>query len=403
MTGNEPSQIPPRTEHPDGLKHREIRDAFDPVATTAANDAAAKYRQAQQKWSQGLETFRQRMMNSIAEAWEGQAAEASKKAIVNYTIKADELTGTFGTMAQLVTSTAQSAVEVQRSLPTYEEDPRWYNPNAWPFLRSRFETRRNDAEESARQIMRDHYVKDFAAADNSLPVLPRPVHLVQSSGIPSGPGEQPIGQGVDPPAGAADNGQPTSLGPTTDDQAGQPDAPGTDEPHATPAPNAANATTPASTDPTSTIAPNTASPGIPTTTTIPATTTHASPNIATGGPTGSPVQSPAPGRSILGNPSAAGVPPRTPMSGGVGPTRGVSGMPGMMAPGGGRGKSEDQSEHQTADYLKTEENTRELLGETPRFLPGGVLGARFPSAHVQTPATPPPIGSEDTADSRNDR
>ena len=56
-------------------------------------------------------------------------------------------------------------------------------------------------------------------------------------------------------------------------------------------------------------------------------------------------------------------------------------MPGMMAPGAGRGQQgADDDKHETPDYLVNAENTDELLGELPPTIPGGVLGADIPAA-----------------------
>jgi hypothetical protein len=50
---------------------------------------------------------------------------------------------------------------------------------------------------------------------------------------------------------------------------------------------------------------------------------------------------------------------------------------------GGKGKSEDEKEHQLPEWLRTMENTDELLGPQPRTVPGGVIGGN----HDQNPNT----------------
>ncbi|MFI6170255.1 WXG100 family type VII secretion target [Nocardia sp. NPDC051052] len=405
MTGTEPPQIPPRTENPKGFRHTEIRDAFEPVETTTANDAATKYLQAQQKWTQGLDTFRQRMMSSIAESWEGQAAEASKKAIVNYTTKADQLTSTFGSISKIITDTAQAAVDVKTGIPEHQGDPSWYNPKGWPPFRSSFENKRNDAEEQARTIMRTYYVDGLAQADKSLPVLPRPVDLVQQSDVP------PVVH-KNQPSGTSDNttdpnnntGQPNQPSQTSDDQKKVESGSPTAEKSTSDQSNQNQSQT----DPTkqqttaaSTTAADTTAPKSPssTTPTTPTTTHPTTPGVPTGltprspgspGSPGSPTKQPAsPGRSIPGTAGSPGTTGRPTVPAGATAARGAAGSPGMMSPGGGRGKGEDDSEHQSPDYLKTDENTIELLGETPPTIPGGVLGARYAAAQVK-PAEDPP-------------
>ncbi|MFD6162437.1 hypothetical protein ACFWF7_01545 [Nocardia sp. NPDC060256] len=407
MTGTEPPQIPPRTENPEGFRHTEILKAFEPVATTPANEAATKYLKAQQKWTDGLQTFRQRMMSSIAESWEGQAAEASKKAIINYTTKADQLTSTFGAVGKVITDTAQAAVDVKTGVPERQGDPSWYNPKHWGPFRSRFENQRNDAEEQARTIMRTYYVDGLAQADKSLPVLPRPVDLVQQSDVPPVvPGTHTPGTSGLPNDPNNHSGQPNQPGQTPDDQKKDESGKTTEDKSTSDQPNqnqsptdstkqqtTAASTTPANTTPTTPTSPSTTTP------TTPSTTHPTTPGVPTGltprspgspGSPGSPSKQPGgPGRSIPGAPGTPGTTTRSTVPAGATAARGAAGSPGMMSPGGGRGKGEDESEHQTPDYLKTEENTNELLGETPRTIPGGVLGGGYASAQVK-PAEDPP-------------
>ncbi|SLJ82548.1 Uncharacterised protein [Mycobacteroides abscessus subsp. abscessus] len=53
--------------------------------------------------------------------------------------------------------------------------------------------------------------------------------------------------------------------------------------------------------------------------------------------------------------------------------RGMGGM-GMAGAPGARGGGQDDDTHQIPDYLVTQENTDELLGELPPTVPGGVIG-----------------------------
>lgn len=52
---------------------------------------------------------------------------------------------------------------------------------------------------------------------------------------------------------------------------------------------------------------------------------------------------------------------------------------GGMPMGGGAGQrgggKDEESNRSTPDYLINQENTDELLGEAPRTIPGGVIGA----------------------------
>lgn len=60
-------------------------------------------------------------------------------------------------------------------------------------------------------------------------------------------------------------------------------------------------------------------------------------------------------------------------AGGSGGARGAGGM-GGMGPGGGRGRGEDDYEHNTPSYLITEEHGSEIVGDLPPVSPP-VIGA----------------------------
>jgi hypothetical protein len=57
-------------------------------------------------------------------------------------------------------------------------------------------------------------------------------------------------------------------------------------------------------------------------------------------------------------------------------------MSGMGGGGAGKGKSDEENTHKIPDYLINAANTEELIGEVPRTVPGGVIGA--------DPEPPPP-------------
>ena len=68
----------------------------------------------------------------------------------------------------------------------------------------------------------------------------------------------------------------------------------------------------------------------------------------------------------------------------------------MLGPGAsaGRGGRDDNSEHEIPEYLVGRHNTEELIGELPRTVAGGVLGAKFRSAQFPRSDDDTGTGSE---------
>ncbi|WP_147403923.1 hypothetical protein [Nocardia panacis] len=398
MSGTEPPQIP-KTENPPWYQRVELKNAFDPIDTTLAHDAAGRYRHAEQKWREGLDTFQQRLIKSIAEAWEGEAAEAAKKSIVHYATDADHLTDSFNTLNKLVSDTAQSSSDTKKAVDQIADNPRWWNHNAWPFFRSRFENERDEHIAAAQDKMRDSYIAQFATADRSIPLLGRPIDIANPIDIPQTSGYGPGGSRSQAEGTGTHGTGSTGPGAATDSRGRQEDSPGTkNEQSVSPtavnptqaqsssdatktAPTGTSQTTPAGTtaQPTSpnspTLSPASPSPGSATPgarTGVPSV----NPRSTTGFTPGSPGTSgrPQPPRTPTGIPAQQPQAGKPTMAPAAQARPGQSGAPGGMAPGAAQGKGEDGKEHKTPDYLKNMDNTRELLGAEPRTLPGGVLG-----------------------------
>lgn len=409
MTPTEKPQIPPRTENPYSAtwEHPTIKKTFDQIKTEQANDAAAKYAQAKEKWNTGLETFRQRMNNVIAESWEGQSAEASKTAIASYTSSATSLTDALGAMATQITAAADAATKTKNDMPVPYETV-GFTLDHMPWNSKVREGQRREAEDEAREKMELNYVKPFAVVDSSLPNLASPVSATKPIDIPnpalseanpdlsSGRGpNNPSDNAAQPEQenAAQPEQKPTSGEPSQDDLGDATDNPAQNSPSETD--STPESTNPAATDPASTL-PASAVPTAPTTgsptSSVPNIGTSANPGIASG--PGIPGSAPVPGRMVQGVPlpavgNPAGLAATTASGGG---TR--SGMPGMMAPGmgGARGKDDQGGEHKRADYLVNMHNTAELLGTatnppvSPAVFGGDALAARTRSAEDFQPA-----------------
>jgi uncharacterized protein YukE len=379
MSGYENPRIPNGGEHPDSWEHSKINNTFEPLNPTDAINQANKYWQARIQWEQGVETFARSIQTSIAQAWSGAAAEQSKSAIAKYTGDAQNLTTSLEELYNRVSDAATAISNTKNALPETVEfsfGERIFNPRRWNLNSERYL-----AEQDARAAMQEFYVQPFSEMDGKIPVLPTPVGPTASVDIPAPP---PGGYHSDDSGGPTTDGpgtSPTDTGaPGDKDGDGKPDETSTEEPQSTDESTqdeqssdttaTDTSTTPAGVDPTSTTPAGTTDP----TKTVPAgTPTPHSPGSPGSPGTPGTTNQPQPGRSIAGAPGtpSTSVSPAAATNASV---RGTSGTPGMMAPGARGGGKDDESEHKTPDYLITQENTDELLGEVPRTLPGGVIG-----------------------------
>ncbi|NKY55888.1 hypothetical protein [Nocardia flavorosea] len=369
--------------------HTAISQVFENMSPTEASAASDDYAKIADGWADDITTFAARIRRSSQSAWEGPAGEDSRRAVNDYATDATNLSLALQGLANRVDDAANAVLNTKNGMPAVVDDPQtilspgdWFDGDGGV----------SEAEQNARVHVTNNYGAGMAAADAQIPVLPQPKDPVAvgppgvgDPGVPGGtgpggPGTSPSGDPADPqtpgeePSGEQQPGEQQPAGEET--TAGEPastDTAGTTPEPTVPSTTGSPAVTPAST--TTSTPPG--SPGMP-------SGTPGSP----GSPSGAPV-APMPGRTVPGTPSgipgampaaATGAPPGSPAARG--------GMPMMGAPGAGRGGSgEDDRDRQTPDYLINEENTQELLGEEPRTIPGGVLGADTPAAQ---PAERPP-------------
>ncbi|MEV6430881.1 WXG100 family type VII secretion target [Nocardia sp. NPDC051463] len=384
MTGTESTKIPPHGENVFHWERTEIEEAFTPLNPKDAHDAAMKYSNVATQWDQGLETFARSVQASIAESWEGSAADKAKDAITRYVKDAHELTPLITQMSNDMEAAADAIRTVANGIP--EANHHSWTANVWPPRASEEEKTRSEATAGARNAMLENYVKKFAEFDGRVPVLPtalNPTNPLDISG-PTVPGDN----GPGTPGGSGNPNSPGKSGNPTDTGDENPDEKKSEEKSTEEQPTSQD-TNPSSTNPTSTDPSST--PTTPTTPTALDPSKSGTPTTPAGTPgghpgspggSGTPSGSPSPGRSVPGVP---GTPTgANPAAAAAARLAGSSGMPGMggMGAGAGRGKSDDENTHQTPDYLINEANTAELIGEIARTVPGGVIGA--------DPAPPPP-------------
>ncbi|MGQ4614752.1 WXG100 family type VII secretion target [Nocardia sp. R7R-8] len=388
MSGYENKRIPGGGEHADSWVHSRILNTFRPLDPANAFTQADAYWKARNEWEDGVNTFARSIQASIAQAWSGPAAEQSKNAIAKYTNDALNLTNSLEELFCRVRDAATAISNTKKAIPDtvdFSWDERVFHWTRWILSDDR-----SRAEQTAREAMTQHYVQPFSEMDGKIPVLPTPVGPTASVDIPAPPpggyhsgetgGPNPNDPGQRPgstysgvPGDKDGDGKPDEQQPTTDESKQDQQSSDTTPSNTSTAPagvdptsTAPTTTDPTKTDPTKTVPTSTGtphSPGTPGTPGIPGT-----PSL------------PQPGRSVLGAPGTPGTTANPAAAAATAAsTRGMAGAPGMMSPGARGGAKDEESSHKIPDYLITQENTEELLGELPRTLPGGVIGGDIQS------------------------
>ncbi|WP_433195400.1 WXG100 family type VII secretion target [Nocardia sp. CA-107356] len=382
MTGNEPTRIPPHGENVFHWERTEIEEAFKPLDPKYAHDAAMTYSNVATQWDQGLETFARSVQGSIAEAWEGSAADKAKDAITRYVTDAHKLTPLITQMSNDMQSAAEGVRAVANGIP--EANHHSWTANVWPPRAHEEEGTKNEATAGARNAMLTNYVNKFAEFDGRVPVLPTaldPTNPLDISGPIKSGGNDPGSSGPGGTGGPGTTGGPSTPGGESPEKT---DGKTTEEPTSTdtdPTDTTSSSTNPSTTTPTTpTTTPTTPTATMPSTATTPSSTPTST--GSPGYPGSSTSTTPSPGRTVSGTPGTTTTNPAAAAA----TTSSSSGRSGMgmggMGAGAGRGKSDEDSTHQIPDYLINAANTEELLGEVTRTVEGGVIG--------ENPEAPPP-------------
>ncbi|MBF6319818.1 hypothetical protein IU453_23985 [Nocardia cyriacigeorgica] len=374
---------------------------MDPTEANAAKD---QYAAIAKDWDDTVTVFAARIRRSSESAWDGPAAQAARQAISDYATDALNLTPALNALSSRVSEMVNAVLETKKNMPEYSDDPQSpLNPGDW------FDgDHEGDLEREAQNLVRTSYTDAARITDKLIPSLPQPRDPVALGDVPPGEWKKGGDGGGDGSGGGGNGGGDTGGGIGGDDNGGgdtgEEVQPGTEEQtedETTEDSTTDDTTTPSSTDPTSTTPASTVPSSSTPSSTTPASSTSGLPGSGGGfpgaggsggssGSSGLPGSGIPAGRSLAGNPMVTGVPAAAGAggSGAAGSGAGRSGMPMMGAPGAGRGNGgENESDRKTPDYLVNEENARELLGDEPRTIPGGVLGADVPAA--RPPDGPP--------------
>ncbi len=391
-------------ENPGAHSHATLRSTFEGMDPTEANAAKDQYAAIAKDWDDTVTVFAARIRRSSESAWDGPAAQAARQAISDYATDALNLTPALNALSSRVSEMVNAVLETKKNMPEYSDDPQSpLNPGDW------FDgDHEGDLEREAQNLVRTSYTDAARITDKLIPSLPQPRDPVALGDVPPGEWKKGGDGGGDGSGGGGNGGGDTGGGIGGDDNGGgdtgEEVQPGTEEQtedETTEDSTTDDTTTPSSTDPTSTTPASTVPSSSTPSSTTPASSTSGLPGSGGGfpgaggsggssGSSGLPGSGIPAGRSLAGNPMVTGVPAAAGAggSGAAGSGAGRSGMPMMGAPGAGRGNGgENESDRKTPDYLVNEENARELLGDEPRTIPGGVLGADVPAA--RPPDGPP--------------
>lgn len=389
--GQDPAYIT-RMELFEGLSHEEIFAKVDEMKPGLMHSVGDEYRSIANSLGGGLVGSLLSIQRELSDGMDGQFADAANQAARSFFDQATDVQEVINSVGMRIKAAAYGADVVKKSVPpvptqgpagstavtTSVVDPSKVAETvvgaADPAAAAAFAAYKEDQRLVAVGVMNAAYKPTYQPAGEGVPAFvpvqapgDQPGSSVSNGVTNSGPGGTTPGPGTQAPGGE-------TPGENETEETGQ-QTPGTEEPQTT---TAGTNETPTSQQPGTT-------PGSPAgdpQRTSPSTTTPGSPGtpVGTRGMPGGTPQSQTPGKTVPGSPSGApnspsGVPAA---STAAGTTRAMSGMPGMMGPGAGARRGEDDDEHKVPDYL-IHDREEELFGAPPQLL-DGVLGGDAPAA-----------------------
>ena len=380
---NEPPSITDGGENPDSWSHWDIYNAFNPLNTTNGHTCSQNYSQLASGWESAVTFFNARIKQSSDAAWQGAAAEASRTAISNYVTRALDLCDSLNAMSTQVSAAIDGVNGTKNGTDKPIEHVGHWSFGDGDFLwhhGNRSLSKINEERDKAREAMKSHYVSNFVAADGKIPQAPKPEGIGNSlytftsgnnptSGISNsghGGGNGISGSG----SGAGSGGDNGSGGQSTGTSGASSSLSSYQSSHA----SSSLSTTPSSyySGISASTLPSSFTGG---------TGTGTGSGGFDGGGTGGTTSGGGLGKSVPGTTgtttgaAAAAAATRAGAS-----TPGMAGMGGMGGANKG-GKDDEDRSHAIPEWLRTMENTEELLGAQEKTIPGGVIGGDYDQNH----------------------
>ena len=395
----------------DHLKLEEIRDLVAQIKPDVVHAASEAWSSIGSGMAEGADTARTAVVDkAIAGGWDGTAGQKAAQTFGKLFDSVADIGKSASMVAMKIAFAQRGSDEAYRMLtpllqstvgaPTVPNQPGTAVPDIpipLPGAQQADDGQKEEARQAALQVLRNVYSPGIRGGDQAVPVLPT-VYPAANPGGPVGPeGPGPVSPGPGPSNSGGGDQKPTpgDSKPGSDPNSGNDSqSPGT-QPDAT---NPASAQNPASTPGTG--GPNAASttaagfdpssnPGGGTSGSGMGGGSHGSGSGAGGGLSGSGggTSRPGPGSAVpggLGGQPMAASPGRNPGQPG---TPGMQGMsPGMGGKGGG--KSEEDKERQSADYLRGQ-HLEEWIEDGRKAMPAyGAIGENPPQAEQPTPRPP---------------
>ncbi|WP_051133261.1 hypothetical protein [Nocardia paucivorans] len=393
------SQDPPyisSMEHFEGLSHEEIHNNVKVMNIGAITELGKKWIDIADAMSAKSLGSRLAMHRALSDGFSGEFAAAAEAAADRFFDGVENLQRVVRAVGYRIESVAHGADVVKKSVPPpptrvastdgksdkAEQITQIIVGATSPSDSAAFERQKEEMRQVAIGVMNSVYKPTYQPAGEGVPTFV-PVSAPgddPTGSVPGTTGPSPSGPGSNVPGSTTGTPTTTSPGQPNSQQTGIED-PQTVAANTTQAGTTGQSpTTQTGTSPGTT--PSDTPRGIPTGTPT-VTGTPSRPGIPSRpgvpGRTGTP-QVPAPGRSVPGAPGIPGA--NTPAAAAASRTArpmGMSGMPGMMSPGGARRGGDDESERKTPDYL-IGDRQEELFGPPQRTVPPA-LGADAPAAN----------------------
>ncbi|WP_328388085.1 hypothetical protein [Nocardia sp. NBC_00416] len=380
----------------EGLSHEEIFSKVDAMRPGLMHDIAEVYDSIANSLGGALFGAHLAVQRELSDGLDGQFADAANQATRTFYDQSTDVLEVIRAVGLRIDAAAYAAGVVKKSVPappvqsptstaisTTVIDPAKVAETVVgatdPAAAAAFDRMKEDQRSAAVEVMNMAYKPTYQPAGDGVPTFVP----VQAPGDPS-TSPVPGGTSTSNPGGSTTASAPGSETPGGETP-GENEVQGESAETSGAADDSQDTTAAGANENPTTQQPSGTTTGTPTgdpQRTTPSTTTTGSPSVPSGTPSGSPSGTPqnqTPGKTVTGTPGSPNASTGSPAaaSTAAGTNRGMSGMPGMMSPGGGK-RGEGDDEHKTPDYL-IRDREEELFGAPVDAL-GGVLGADAPAA-----------------------